>query len=39
MKQFNDNELLSLNYNQIDILERDDIKKYILEKEKKIIKK
>ena len=38
MKQFNDNKLLSLKYNQ-NILERDDIKKYILEKEKKIIKK
>ncbi len=38
MKQFNDNKLLSLKYNQ-NILERDDIKKYILDKEKKIIKK
>ncbi len=26
MKQFKDNELLSLKYNQIDILERDDNK-------------
>ena len=39
MKQFNDNQLLSLKYNQIDILERDDSKQVYLGERKEDNKK
>ena len=43
MKQFNDDELLSLKYNQIEILERDDNKEVYLgerkEDNKKVVNK
>ncbi len=39
MKQFNDNELLPLKYNQIDILERNDNKEVYLGERKEDNKK
>ena len=39
MKQFNDDELLSLKYNKIDILERDDNKEVYLGERKEDNKK